>query len=262
MAGIFVLEGMTVRIPKFSLSLDEQGNLSTDGIRLEVAYDACIAWARIALIHRIEALRCMETRRAIWADETQDGDAKARSLVEEFRASVQAVVASAICADALYDHLNPLSGVPLDVRAAWVKKKTARHAQVAETIRAACNVKPHEATKLKDFLKHLFKLRDAAVHPTNTPRQPYPHPDLDVSTDWTFVTFRGDLADVVVCTAVGLLWDVTRGSKYKSPELTQFMDDFRKRVEDLLPDGRPVPHVEEVTAFSPPSREMRGPEQL
>ncbi|MGZ2472611.1 hypothetical protein [Sinorhizobium medicae] len=254
MTGIFVLEGMTLRIPRISISIDDNGNLSSEPITLEVAYDACIAWGRIALTHRAEAIQRMEDRKAVWSDETREGDERARVLVEEFRASIQAVVASAICIDALYDHLVPHSGIPETTRAAWARKKTPRYVQVAETIRSTFRVKPDEAKKLKENLTHLFKLRDVAVHPSNMPRQPHKHPQLDIATDWVFTTFRGDVADVFVCIALGIVWDITRASKYKNTQLSKFIEEFRKRVEELLPDGKPVPLMNEVTAFLPANR--------
>lgn len=65
--------------------------------------------------------------------------------------------------------------------------------------------------------------------------------------DWRFTVFRGDVADVIVCVALGLLWDISQGKAYRSDELTKFMDGFQKRVKKLLPDGKPKPKVAEVT---------------
>ena len=246
-AGIYIIEGMTLKISNLSIHMSDEGNITQEGPDFAVGYDACIAWARIALEHRDMAKAKMEARRVVWRSEELDECQRGRSLEAEFYAAMQAVVASVSCIDALYDHLLPYSPIDTATKKAWSSNKTARYIQIAETVRAAFAITPTETKALREGLQAMFSLRDAAVHPSNAPREPYPHPELDIATDWRLTVFRGDVADSFVCNAVGLLWDVTRGSKFRTPELAKFIEQFRERVDRLLPDGRPLPDNLSVT---------------
>lgn len=251
MAGIFIIEGMQLHISEFSISADEEGNVSSNGPTIKVAYDTCIAWAKIALRHKKEAKLLAEQRREIWEKQASPNE-RAYALEEEFHASMQAAVAAATCIDALYDHIIPLAPIDAKIRTAWKRKKTARYAQVTEAFRAAFNIKPEELKPMSETIKATYLLRDASVHPSNAVRLPYKHPELDILTDWRLTTFRGDVADILVCSAVGLLWDITRGEKYRSKELTKFIDGFRKKVDALLPEGKPIADNKTITFDIPP----------
>ena len=231
--------------------MDSDGNVTTTGPDVTLTYDACITWARIALGHRNVANAKMKTRRAVWSSEEIDEEQRALSLEAEFYASMQAVVASVTCVDALYDHLLPYSPIAPATRAAWSRNRTARHIQIAETIRATFLLKPEDARVVRNALMTMFTLRNAAVHPSNAPCAPYPHPELDIATDWRLTAFRGDVADNFTCVALGLLWDITRGTKYRSPELTKFITRFRERVDQLLPDGKLHPRNPSATFTIP-----------
>lgn len=240
MDGIFVIKGMSLIMEEFTISLNRKtGEVTSDGPKVLVSYDACIAWARIALSHREEALRRMEDRRQVWASKSPTEQAKAETLQLEFAASMQAVVAAVTCVDALYDHLVPFAPIPQSTRDAWREKGTPRSVQVAETIRATFKVPQDTGKQIADNLKTMYRLRDAAAHPSSAPRQPHKHPELDIGTDWRLTTFRGDVADLFVCAALGWVWDVYQGTSYRTHELEEFMGRFRERVDELLPGGRP-----------------------
>lgn len=258
MAGIFVIKGMTLGVSNFSLHIDDEGNVTAEGPDLTIAYDACIAWAKIALEHRDTANAKMENRRIAWRSEEIDEAQRAQSLEAEFYASIQAVTASVTCIDALYDHLLPYSPITSVIKKSWSCNRTARYIQITETIRATFAIKPKGAKAIRESFRAMFTLRNAAIHPSNALCEPYPHPELGISTDWRLTAFRGDVADTFVCHAVGLLWDITRGTKFRTLELTKFMGRFRERVDRLLPDGKPIPSSPSVT-YTIPKRSGRNP---
>lgn len=250
MAGIFLIDGMAVNFKDVSISIGDDGRI--DGhVDLVVGYDACIEWVKIALGHRRDALKRMNDRRSVWAGDVRPGAEHAVALQDEFNSSIQAVVSAAICLDALYDHLVRQVPVERNVRESWNKNKTARYRQISETIRISFNVKNSEIKLIRNNIKTIFKLRDVAVHPSGLSVSPLKHPELDILTDWKLVIFWGGVADVVVCYVVRLLWDTTRGSKYKSNTLSQFMIGMKARVEALLPDGPPSPESGPVTVNIP-----------
>ncbi len=255
MFGIFILKGMALEASEFTLSVGEDGKISSR-LSLSLGYDACTAWAHIAQTHRKEALNCMDRRRTVWSDTAADENIRGTSLEEEFFASAQAITAAAICFDAFYDHLNRCAPVPQSIHEAWLKKKTARYIQISETIRAAFKITAADAKQLKSTLKAIFMLRDRVVHPSSAALAPQPHPEIGVSTEWRFSVYRGDVADTIVCQVIGLLWDLSRFTKFKSEKISRFMEGFKSRLDGLLPDGRPVPLNATVNYFLPdyPSR--------
>lgn len=216
-----------------------------------MSYDACIPWAKSALQHRKNSLDALHERIAAWKTDVVDEVSRARTLESEFSHSTQAIVSSAICLDAFYDHIARYAPIDSSTRASWRTKKVARYSQVAETLRSTFNLKQNEFGLVRDYPKLVYKLRDAAVHPSNKPTPALPHPDLGISTDWRLVAFRGDVADGLVCSCLGLLWDLSHGSKYRNKELEPFIAGFRARLHELIPDGKPVPVYETVEVSFP-----------
>lgn len=250
MPGILISEGMSLLLPKLTLTLNEKGELSGN-IELEVSYDACTAWARIALFHRDDAIDKMNIRRSAWSSDGFDGNDRNGTLENEFLASTQAVVSAAICMDALYDHLINISPITKETRRSWRQKKTARHAQISETIRASFDVKQSHFAQIRRNIHAIFALRDKAVHPSNTPQPPHLHPELDTGVDWRFAAFRGDVADLLVTFTLSILWDISHLEEYKSKEIKKFSLGLTKRIEKMLPEGRPSPNKNDVNIYIP-----------
>lgn len=242
--------------------MDEHGELKGTGPDVFVSYDACISWARIALSLREPALRSMEERRQVWRDQPSEGD-KAKSLEKEFAITMQAVVAAVTCIDALYDQVAPHAPISDATRKSWKKNRTARHTQIAETLRAAFRINAKDMKNVRHLLRAMYTLRHASVHPSSTPQPPHQHPELDIATDWRLTTFRGDVADFFVCSAVGMLFDISRGTKFHCEELTKFIDELRKKMDKLLPNGRLAPLSSNITFNLPPTgRQGRAEKNL
>jgi hypothetical protein len=252
MGGIFIIEGMRLSLSNLSLRLDDNGQLQCDGPLVSVSYDACVAWAKIAIAQRDAAINRMATRRSVWASAQASEDDKAHALSDEFATTMQAIVAAATCIDGFYDQIAPFSPVSKETKAAWLKNRTARAVQIAETLRSTFRIKPHEMTPARQSLRALYMLRDASVHPSSNPQAPHQHPELDIATDWRLTTFRGDVADFFVCSAVGMLFDISRGTKFHSEELAKFIDELRKKMDKLLPNGRLAPLSSNITFNLPP----------
>ncbi len=249
MLGVFIIEGMTISLRNLSISMDEDGEVKITGPDVFVSYDACIAWARIALSLREPALSSMEERRKIWRDQPSEDD-KAKSLEKEFAATMQAVVAAVTCIDALYDQVAPHAPIGDATKESWRRKRTARHTQIAETLRAAFRINAQDMKNVRHLLRAMYTLRDASVHPSSTPQPPHPHPELPIVTDWRLTAFRGDVADMFICSALRILWDITRGTKYE--KLRDYADQLKGKLERLLPNGKPDPHNATVNFFVPP----------
>lgn len=258
MPGIYIIKGMKISISSFDIKLDEEGNNSSS-IMLELSYDAFIAWALIALEHRQRAIDAMAVRKEIWADTSADEQAKSSAIFNEFTSSMQAIVATAVCLDSFYDQIRPFSAISDATKAAWSGKKTARFTQVGEAIRTAYKVSNAQYPAYRDYLKVLYKLRDAAVHPSSSPHAPQLYPDLNIATDWRFGTFRGDMADIIVCNGIGSIWDLSQAEHIKAKPLAAFNNSLRSALSQLLPDGRPTSATQHASGTLAPKKQKTTP---
>jgi hypothetical protein len=248
MSGIFILRGMQIRITDFSIAFGEDGDV-TSNLSLNLNYDACAAWARIALSHREKAIHAKAGREIAWAG--ADENAKGNTLEAEFQASMQAVVAAASSMDALYAVISDRFPVDPALREAWRKNRTARGTQVRETLRTTFNTGPKSTEFLGQFLDALYKIRDAALHPSAKHQPPIFHPELGVSTEWRFWTFRSDVADSLTCIMAKVLWDISHFSGKRPIAGSQFLSDFRRMILEVFPDGVPQPSQEQATFWLP-----------
>lgn len=251
--AIFVAEGMSLSLNDLALAIDESGGVSGGQMSIDLAYDTCVAWARIALERRSAAIKAMSTRRQAWENAALPA-AKALAIEYEFDASMQCIVASAASVDALYNHLRRLGSVDSRTAKSWGKNRAARHSQIAQTITRTFPTSNVVSKGLGERLAALFKLRDAALHPSHVLGPAYQHPEIGSATAWQFTTFRGDVADFFSCMAVGLLWDLANLPKYRSTEVESFALGLRGKLNRLLPEGRPTSMNSPVTSTRPPRR--------
>lgn len=250
MTNLFIMAGMTIAVREMSLR-DGAGGEPILNAKFDIAYDACIAWARIALRHRSDAIEAMTHRRHVWSDAAAAGHDKGEALEEEFQSSMQAIVAAATCLDAFYDHIHPLSPICDDTRKSWRRNRTSRAKQVSETIRTTFIIPPDQMHTLRKTIINLYRLRDSSLHPSSTPQPAFEHPELDIVTDWRIAAYRGDVADLLVCQIIGLLWDLARYSRSKHKKLTDFQKSYQEKLDQLLPGGRPASCSNEVSLRMP-----------
>ena len=185
--GVFIAEGMGLRIPVGGLSIgvDDSGGF-TSNLTLEVRLDIWPYWLDIGMDHAVEAL---STRQGL-IEAAQGPDETKSSLLEaECKTGMVAIAAAAFALDAFYEATrNALPGMDALV-ATWNKSGTARHARVSETLRRAFRVNDQQVAKLRQQVKELFKFRAWAVHPPAGYREPVLHDVLRVGVEWRFVAF-------------------------------------------------------------------------
>ena len=251
MTGIMLLNGMSLHLSGLSLSIDESGNISAPNAEFHVSYDACITWAGIAKLQGAEALSAMELRRRTW-NETDDSELRGNCLRNEFFASVQAVIAAATTLDALYAQLKLLDTIPKEITNAWAKNRKPRSSQVAETVRMTFDIQDQLFTDFRTAIKHIYRLRDLAVHPSAIKTKPYKHPELDVGLEWRFTTYRGDVADIMVTYVLNLIWELAHFSKFKNEKVKKYIEGLNNKIQNLLPDGKPTPRSTNVSFDIPP----------
>ena len=182
---------MGVPVGGLTISIDGRGDSNAQLI-LHAALDVTPHWLGIALNHLQVAEQ--EHLKLVPAWQQQMNEEIARVLEAEFIASMQAMMASAICIDAFYAAVKEHVTIPAATLQAWHNKGTARHKQVFEVFRRGFKIGKGALPKVREALKEIYRFRDLAVHPDAKLSQPLIHPDLGVGAEWRFVYFRFDNA--------------------------------------------------------------------
>jgi hypothetical protein len=206
--GVLIFKGMTVEIlpGDFVISTDDAGKEDAKLI-LSTAYNVVPIWLKIG----VDSLRQSRLASAAIANTwNDDAEHQKQLLLAELAPSMQAFVACGIALDALYDTMRPLAKISADTVAIWRKKRTSRARQVVEVLRRTHKLKGKE---LKDFtacIEHIFKYRDAAVHPSLEARNAVGRTDLPVGVDWKFAVYCYKNADSCVQNTINMivyLWE-------------------------------------------------------
>jgi hypothetical protein len=173
---------MRVPLGGLVIAADETGAAIT---RVELQLDTCIHWLEIALEHLASA------RSAHNALATSKSDDVGALLDSEFKASVQAAVASATFFEALY--AATLDRLPTKPKAQNpAKRRQSRHIRVAEQLRMAFGLRKHGTASLRSALKVIYTARDEAVHPSAQFSDPVLHGQLQIGVERRFVMFDYD----------------------------------------------------------------------
>lgn len=237
MSGIFITRGMAISIPKFTLTMGDNGEISSD-VKIQVRFDVCPTWIQLAQQHLAAALEARGFRETVWQGTDEDG--KALALECEFEASMQAIMAGAIAMDAFYSILQQHVQIPESLIARWRTGRTPRYSQVAEVIRRAFTLKPKGAAAFRSNLKELYRIRDLAVHPSGKIEAPVLHPELNLGVEWRFAYFRASNAEQVVNAVTWMLWDLSHNGKSKEPSITEYAETLKTRLQQCYPNGHPL----------------------
>lgn len=238
MAGIFFTRGMAVSLPQFSIRLLEDGTIESDPVSLHVRFDVCPTWLEIATRHLDDALVARGNRQLAW--QGNDEAAKAWTLEVEFEASMQAIVGAAIAWEAAYAVLQEYVVVPQELLDKWRASRKARYARVAEIVGRAFSLKPKDAAHLCANLKELYRYRNMAVHPSGKIEAAWLHPELNTGTEWRFVLFRAENAELIVLSAAAMLWELANSAKSTDPRVTDYQKSLASRLSEIFPTGPPV----------------------
>lgn len=229
MSGVFIPPGMRVTIPAggLTLSVGDDGKLSGRS-EIQVQYDLCPTWLELAARQLSDAEDRKHTRIAAWS--TEDQDARATSMKEEFESSMLAIMAAAIAIDSFYASLRDKTAIPQDTIKAWKKNKTARYKQIAEVLRIGFSITQGEFDDLRHSLEEIFRIRDKAIHPSANVAALVLHPELGVGVEWRFVLFRADVAKPVVQSAQRIIHELVAKGKPSTPEIQRYIDGLRSLI--------------------------------
>jgi hypothetical protein len=186
MAGIFILAGMSMRIPAGGLRFSLSGDGTPQGTaEMYVRLDLWPTWLEVGC-------RSADDARSANAGLSPDDDseAKAQMVTNELHAGLVALTSFAFAVDGFYDTIRAEMGHHPD-EARWRTNRTARHAQVAETLRYLLKLRPKFTAQLRTVIEELYRFRDRAVHPSSKYVEPTYRPDLGSSVHPHLITFSG-----------------------------------------------------------------------
>jgi hypothetical protein len=229
---------MTLSIADLQIRIGPNGEIEAGPIKVNVRYDVTPTWLVIAMAHRAAAGEARARREAAWT--ADDEDAKSNALEAEFQASMQAIVAAAVCWEALYGILVDHVELPAGLTQRWRTKRVSRHVQVTEVVRRAFKLKPNGVKTLRQNLKEVYHYRDLAIHPSGIVREAIHHPELQVGTEWRFVYFRASNAALSVTCSAAMIWDLANNGNPASDAIAKYQETLRVRLTRLFPDGPPV----------------------
>lgn len=231
MPGILILAGMGLQIPAGALVIShgEDGDVAAEIKEVRVRLDLWPTWLEIGCRAADEALFASAQLRL-----DLDDQGKTSLLTAELEGGLAAITAFAFCLDGFYDTVRNELGRHPD-EAAWRKNRTARAAQVSETLRRHLKLDPMFSGNLTQFVKQLFDFRSRAVHPSGSWVQPNYRPEIDSGVHPYLITFSGPHAKQCRTLTLELLDSLTsRAAELSSQDAdTGWIDRGRSEIKRL-----------------------------
>jgi hypothetical protein len=209
MPGVFVSDGMSLRIPAggLNIAIGGGGRQRISTVRFEVMLDVWPFWLDVALDHAGNAVRARGKLEALAKTSGTDTLERrhADPLARECKAGMVATSAAAFALDNFYAVVQRFCPGYAELKKEFERAGTARHLQISETLRRTFQVRAKEVRRLKGTIQEIFKYRDWAVHPPAEFREPVRHDLFDVGVEWRFVAFRASTAVAVTRNSTSLI---------------------------------------------------------
>lgn len=231
--GVFLLKGHRLSISSFSISMNDKGEMISDGPQLATGVEMMPYWLEIAIEHAIRAEKLERKTDAAWTGELIP-QKQVKAIEAELKASLQAMTAAAFAIDAFYATVEEAAPTAPLTRAAWRKNNTKRSRRVYETLRRNFPLTAESQRMLQGFLDQLFSFRDRAVHPSARTSDAIKHPRLPISIDKIFCIFRARNAFVSVGQVVELINTLVRHPKIKNAAVNERMSPLKELVVPLV----------------------------
>lgn len=225
--GVFLVKGDRVTVLPFSISLGEDGNITSPPIILNTGIDMPAYWLDIAYKHLLDTEAAH--KKLMVAKVAKDDQRIGLYLKKESSAGMQAIMASGIAIDAYYANVKDHVPIPQATIDAWRDKNTARYKQISEVLRIGFRLKAPQSKNLREILKQNFKARDQAVHPTSGTTDPFLHEELNKVTDWRYATFRFKNAKIIYGLSLSIIFKTASSPSAKAPEA------LRAHCESIAP---------------------------
>jgi hypothetical protein len=172
------------------VSLEETGQ---GGLRatMSSSFDLFPVWIRLAREARNRTRDSYEQLRNTW---DIDPNQNYKLLLDEFVPAMECIVASAFAIEAIFSQIMPFAKIPKQTLDSWNNNRTSRADRICEVISRVGKLSNQNKITAKAFLTELFKLRDAAVHPSSKMVRTVHRLDLDYDVDANFGKYTSSAA--------------------------------------------------------------------
>ena len=231
----FLVKGDSLVIPNLTISIRSDGKLEAQPVVFHTGSYTCPYWLQIAYDH---LLMTEKNSNAITdAQERNNNEEIGDALKLEFSSGMQAMMAAGIAVDAFYASTKDYVAIPDETVRAWRNNRTARYKQVSEVLRLAYRIDNSDIQEFRRAVKHIYHLRDRAVHPSSGALPLALHPQLNKMTNWRYAAFCFQKAKVIVSFSLQIVYRLIASSReedYASPELMNHCKILLVSVRPLL----------------------------
>jgi hypothetical protein len=227
--GVFISEGMSLRIPVGGLVLPLDGSPAPP-VLFEVSLDMTPMWVDVALDQALVARRNREELLEVVGT---DPEAVGNALIGECKAAMLSLIGSAFALDALYESLLERAVLPAEIRQRWAKNGLKRSRRIGETLRVALKPKfsNAESKEVTAQVDKLFQFRDWAVHPPAGFREPLQHTILSSGVEWRYVAYSFDNCRNALSFVLAYLHRVLQEPRTRDRDLTEWAASMKTRME-------------------------------
>lgn len=235
--GVFVTVDMKITIPSFSIRFNNDGQvIDIDPDTLYTGLDLCPYWLEIALIRLSESDKAHKS--LMDAKLSDDSNAIASSLRDEFLSGMQTIMACAVAIDAYYASIVEKIKIPESTLTAWRKNSTARYKQISEVLRIAFKIPKKSNNQLRELLKEVFRLRDRSVHPESGTAAPALHPELNKVSDWRYSAFRNHNAMASTRLALSIVDTTSFMGNVENQAVDAYSKETAKRIKPIIDEWK------------------------
>ncbi len=231
--GLFITKGMILSIPKFSLSINENGEITSNDMIIHTGLDMCPYWVEISYEHlgKTEDIH----NQLISAKNSNNESLMGDLLQKEFTSGMQSIMAGCIAIDSYYASIKDFAGIPESLKQTWKKNGTARYIQIAETLKRTFIIPQDTFRKIRELLKQSFRLRDMAVHPKYGTDLPVVYPEINKISDWRYSAFRYANAKAVVGHSLSIIYQTaSQKQDDKKQEKKIYCENLAKKLDPIL----------------------------
>jgi hypothetical protein len=189
--GFMIFPGITPGILPGDLVFTLGEGSDNGSVWMSSSFDFFPVWIRLAREARNRARDSYKLLRDAWDVEP---DQNYKLLLDEFVPAMECIVACAFAIEAIYGQILPFAEISAETLETWNSKRTSRADRICEVFRRVSKLSNQDTTKAKAFLTDLFKLRDAAVHPTSMMERSVHRLDLDYVVDANFGKYTSSAA--------------------------------------------------------------------
>lgn len=230
MPGIFISEGMTIKVSGIDLAIGLDGTPTSSPFKFEVLLDVWPMWLDVAIDHAVLATQAeAKLKEELGADVGMDETRKAELLIEQCTAGMVSICAAAFALDNFFSCIRDFVPRIATLEAEWAAAGTARHKRVSESMRRTFRVTNAGAKVLHRTVQEIFKFRDWAVHPPAELREPVYNDLIDAGTEWRFVAFRAAHASQIARVTSAFVSQVVAAPRPNNPALVKWCAERAER---------------------------------